>query len=88
MNIERIESGQSYMDKASDQYDGHLIASELQSQYERGQSISKVCQAIQCAELDADGVRQILSTLGCRMHAVGFQACDVEMVETAGEVVG
>jgi hypothetical protein len=86
MNIERIDSGPSYLDKSSDKH--YVSAAEMQSQYERGQQISKACAAIQCAELDADGVRQILSTLGCRMKAVGFQACDVEMVETAGECVG
>lgn len=86
MNIERIDSGPSCLDKSSD----HHYASEyeLQSQYERGQQISNVCKAIQSAELDADGVRQILSTLGCRMTAQGFCAGDVELVETAGEVVG
>lgn len=87
-NIQRIESGPSYLDKSSEHFDGYTSAADAQTQYERGQQISKVCAAIQCADLDADGVRQILSTLGCRMKAVGFQACDVEMVETAGEVVG
>lgn len=86
MNIERIDSGPSYLDKSSASY--YESEAEMQTQYERGQQISKVCAAIQVADLDADGVRQILSTLGCRMTALGFQACDVEMVETAGEVVG
>lgn len=86
MNIERIDSGPSYLDKSSANY--YASEAEMQSQYERGQQISNVCKAIQSAELDADGVRQILSTLGCRMTAQGFCAGDVELVETAGEVVG
>lgn len=88
MNIERIDSGPSYLDKASENYHGCSGKYEEQMQYERGQQISNVCKAIQSAELDADGVRQILSTLGCRMTAQGFCAGDVEMVETAGECVG
>lgn len=88
MNIERIDSGPSYMDKSSENYEAAIRECELQYQYERGQQISNVCKAIQSAELDADGVRQILSTLGCRMTAQGFCAGDVEMVETAGECVG
>lgn len=86
MNIERIDSGPSCLDKSSSNY--YASEAEMQSQYERGQQISNVCKAIQLAELDADGVRQILSTLGCRMTAQGFCAGDVELVETAGEVVG
>lgn len=86
MNIERIDSGPSYLDKSSSNY--YASEAEMNAEYERGQQISNVCKAIQSAELDAEGVRQILSTLGCRMTAQGFCAGDVELVETAGEVVG
>ena len=60
---------------------------EARERAEREQQISRACAAIQRCDLDSDAVRQIISTLGCRMLRCGFSVGDVEMVESVGDCI-
>jgi len=46
-----------------------------------------VCQAIRNCDLGGAQLRQILSTLACRMLACGYSESDVELLETGAEVL-
>jgi len=83
-SIERIESGQAWADRSSAQFGGYVAADAM----ERSQAqTNAVCAAIRNCDLGGAQLRQILSTLACRMLACGYSDSDVELLETGAEVL-
>lgn len=55
---------------------------------ESDEKLNVALAAIRKCDLTAAQVRQVLMTLACEMKARGFCDADVELVDTASEVVG
>ena len=64
--------------------EAELIA---QQEAEADAQLNKVCAGIRKLDLTPAQVRQILCTLACEMVKANYSAGDVEMIETASEVI-
>lgn len=93
-NIEAVESAPRYMAGFSSRYDYEAAQQEAVARADDLESaaVGTVTSAIRrvaaVGQLSPKNVRQILNTLASNMKAQGFCDQDIELIDTASEVVG
>ena len=93
-NIEAVESAPAHMAGLNSRYDYEAAQQEASDRADELEeaAVGTVTNAIRrvaaIGQLSPKNVRQILYTLASNMKAQGFCAADIELVDSASEIVG
>jgi hypothetical protein len=82
-NVERRDSGTASQDRASAAY----FNDNSEQEARQTQQVNAACDAIRKMDMTPETVRQLISTISCRMKICGFSDNDIELIEYAGDTL-